>query len=271
MWQDRIRTYYHQFLLTLRKHREAVDFTYQHRIWEGFWRYGWVGKLLLIVAALAGLKFLSIFLKWFFKDGSADPLNAISRMGVLVTDIASEGYQLFFVGGMKYALIVLLEIVIFHVCRRTTSLLTGRAESATFDAFLHAQFRMIKIAVRSWVLESVATMLIKLFFDIFGLVDFLEPVAIFAVQCFYLGFAVLDNYHEQFGLSIKDSARHARGFVGVALAAGLFLQIAFAVPVAGAIAGPVIATVAVTLTMFELSDLHERAEPEPQAEGEELV
>lgn len=271
MYQDKARIYFEQFVLTLRKHREAVDFIYQHRIWEGFWKYGWVGRLLVLVGVLIGMKFLSIIFNWLTQTDASDPLAFISSMGNLVTQFASESYHFLFFGGMKYIMIILLEIIIFHVCRRTLAILTGEETEAGFQAFVRAQVRMIKVAFYSWVMETILTVILKVFFGIFGFIDFLQPAAVFIVQCYYLGFAVLDNYHEQFHMKIKESAKYAQNFIGVALAVGLLLQGFFAIPLAGAIAGPFISAVAVTLAMYELSDLHLKAAAATVTDEEDIV
>lgn len=269
MYQEKLRLYFEQFIFTLKKHRDAIDFIYKHRIWEGFWKYGWVAKLLVVVGVLIGMKFLSIIFNWFNRADTSDPIAVISSVGSLMGQVAEEGYQFLFFGGMKYILMILLEIVVFHVCRRTTAILTGQDTEASFDAFLKAQIRMIKVVIRCYIMEMIATILLKIFFGIFGFIDFLQPAFIFGVQCYYLGFAILDNYFEQFNLSIKESVKYARDYIGVALAIGLLLQGMFSIPVAGAVAGPFISAVAVTLVMYELSDLHRR--PKVQVEPEEVV
>lgn len=276
MYLEKARTYFRQFVFTLKKHREAVDFIYEHRLWEGFWKYGWVARLFVIIGVLISLKFLSILFNWLTQADASNPQAVISSMSTLVTEIASEGYHFLFFGGMKYIMIILLEIIIFHVCRRTLAILTNEKTDAGFQAFVQAQIRMIKVAIYSWVMEMVITIILKVFFGIFGFIDFLQPVLVFAVQCYYLGFAVLDNYHEQFHMKIKESARYARDFAGVALAVGLLLQGFFTIPLAGAIAGPFVAAVAVTLAMFELSDLHLRSKTQetvatPLSSQEDIV
>jgi len=256
MQTEKLPIYFRQFIFTLRKHREAIDFIYEKKIWEGFWRYGWVAKLLIVLGVLISLKFLSIIFNWMTEADASTPLAVLSSVGTLFQNIASEGYRFLFAGSMKYIMVILLEIVIFHVSRRTLSILTGEDSDATFNAFLEAQKRMIKVVIYCFVMEMIATLLIKIFFGIFGFVDFLKPVALFAVQSYYLGFAVVDNYHEQFGMEIKESAKAMVDYLGVALAVGMFLQLAFAIPVAGTVGGPFIAAVAGTLAMHELSAMH---------------
>lgn len=269
MYQEKLRLYFEQFIFTLKKHRDAIDFIYKHRIWEGFWKYGWVAKLLVVVGVLIGMKFLSIIFNWFNQADTSDPIAVISSVGSLMGQVAEEGYHFLFFGGMKYILMILLEIIVFHVCRRTTAILTGQDSQAGFDAFLKAQVRMIKVVIRCYIMEMIATIFLKIFFGIFEFIDFLQPALVFGVQCYYLGFALLDNYFEQFHLSIKESVKYARDYIGVALAIGLLLQGMFSIPVAGAVAGPFISAVAVTLVMYELSDLHRR--PKAPVETEEVV
>lgn len=87
--------------------------------------------------------------------------------------------------------------------------------------------------------------------------EFMKPVLVFAVQCYYLGFTIVDNYNEQFGLSIKDSAKYTyQNHLGVALGVGLILNILLFIPVLGVVVGPLLSAVTATLVMYQLSDLH---------------
>ena len=138
----------------------------------------------------------------------------------------------------------------------TTLMSLAANNDRTFHEFMDAQVRMFKVGIYAWVMELLFTIAFKIFFGIFGAIDFLQPACVFAVQCYFLGFAILDNYHEQFELSIKESSRYALNYVGVAAAAGLVAYLMMLVPVAGVIAAPIITSVAVSLIMYELSDLH---------------
>lgn len=245
-----------QFKYTIQKIQPSIHFITKHRVWEGFWNYGWVARFLLIVALLAGLKFLSVLFNWFSKAHVDDPITAVANMGTLFKDFALEGYDFLFMGSMKYVMLILLEVVVFHVCRRTLQILSGKDSKASFQEFMRAQIRMIKVVIYSYIMEMIFTVVLKVFFSIFGFIDFLQPLAIFGVQCYYLGFAILDNYHEQFGLTIKESTKYAQNYIGVALAVGILVHFLLLVPVFGTIITPFLAAVLVTIVMYELSDLH---------------
>ncbi|MCO6487393.1 MAG: hypothetical protein J5I98_03195 [Phaeodactylibacter sp.] len=247
-----LKEYGEQFRYTLFKMPAAGRFIQDNRLWEGFWKYGWVSRFLIVIALIAGLKFLSIAVDWFQNFSLSNPGQAFQSMGM----VFSEGFGFLFSGGMKYAMLVLLEVLVFHFSRRTLYLLSGNEASAEFQDFVDAQVRMIKVGMYAWVMELVFTIMFKVFFGIFGFIDFLQPACVFAVQCYFLGFAILDNYHEQFGLTIKESSRYALNYVGVAAAAGLVAYLMMLIPVAGVIAAPILTSVAVTIVMYELSDLH---------------
>lgn len=245
-----------QFVETMLTHPEAGRFIIKHKLWNGFWKYGWVSKILVGIAILFGLKFISILWDWMDHFRNAEASSTFTEMGLLMQTVASGSYDFLFSGGIKYVMLMLLEVVVFHICRRTSEILRGVSEELTFKLFIKAQVRMIKVVVRSYIFEMLLTVVIKIVFGIFGFIDFLEPILIFGVQCYFIGFLVLDNYNEQFKLTIVESVRLARQYVGVCLAAGLVLNIVLFIPFIGAIVGPALAAVAVSLIMFRISDLH---------------
>ena len=251
-----IQAFFQQFIFTLKKHREAPDFIRKHQLWKGMFGYGWITQMLVIIALIIGIKLFSVVWDWWFKADLDNVAGAFNSMSMLVSDFFSEGYKFVFMGSMKYVMLILMEVVVFHFCRRTLSILTKKDSPATFDEFLKAQIRMIKVSIRSWVLESILTMLIGIALNIAGHLEFLKPVLVFGVQCYYLGFAILDNYNEQFDLSISESAKYAQNFVGVSLALGLLLNVLLYIPLVGAVFAPLLSAVAATMVMYKLSDLH---------------
>lgn len=266
MQSGKIAAYLEQFVRTLIAHRQAIDFIYEKKLWQGFWRYGWVTRFLIVVALIIGIKFLSILIGWFGEVDASSPSAAMSALGNLTARFYEEAGQFFFAGSAKYIMLILVEVLVFHFCRRTLSLIAERETESSFDDFLKAQIRMIKVAIRSWVLESILSLLIGIALSILGFLDFLKPVLIFGVQCYFLGWAVVDNYNEQFGLEIKESALYTRDYAGIALGVGMVLYVVLMIPLAGPIAGPIVAAVTATLVMYRMSDLHLRPAKEVEEE-----
>jgi len=251
-----IPEYIDQFRTTTQSIVKSVSFIRENKVWKGLLEYGWVMRGLLIVGGILGIKFFTLVMGWVGRARVDDPFAAINSMGVLAMDVFHEGYDLLFSSSSKYIVLILLEIVIFHFARRTLEILSKRPSQCSFNDFVIAQIRMIKIAFVSWVLENIATSSISFAFSLFDPIGIIEPILIFSVQCFFLGFAILDNYHEQFEMDIKESLQYSKGYIGVALAAGIFLYVAMLIPGIGSVIGTLVAAVGVSLAMFKLSDLH---------------
>ena len=264
------KEHYQQLLYALHTYPQATFFIIRHKLWEGFWKYSWVGRILLLGAILVGLKFINSITDWFQATDTSDPLAAMSAAGTLVVKVVSDEYEYLSSGTMRYVMLILLEVVIFHMCRRTISILTGQDSDASMKAFIAAQVRMIKVVFFCYLMEMGIGLGIKIFFGIFGFVDFLQPIFLFLISLFFLGYTVMDNYFEQFELGIKESMNFSKQFIGIALGVGLVLQVLFMVPVIGTILAPMLAAVTVSIALYELTDLH-RPAPAPAIIEKDLV
>jgi uncharacterized protein involved in cysteine biosynthesis len=69
----------------------------------------------------------------------------------------------------------------------------------------------------------------------------------FFVYSYYLGFAFFDNYNEQFGLTIKESAELTKENMGAAIMLGIAAHVILILPIIGAIIMPIFCAVAATL------------------------
>lgn len=251
-WQQTIP----QFIDTIRALPEAWRLIRERQLWRGIDKYGWVTKVLIIAAILLGFSFLSLVIDWFRQLTQADSaLAAISSMGSLAGSVALEGYESFTSGMMKYVVLLLSEVIIFHFMQRSLEELHDKPIATDFNAFYQAQIRMIKVTIRIWILELIVTIGLSIFFGIFGFLDGLEGTATFLVQCFFFGLLILDNYSEQFGLSIKKSIKFNQQFPGIALALGMVLYILMLVPLVGVIAGTILVSVTAVIVMGAWSDM----------------
>ena len=244
-------TFIEDFRFGFEKNREALGFIIENRLWEGFWKFGWVMRLILLGALLAGWKMFNIFRQWYSGAEMDNVFTMAQSVGGLFTDIADKGYQFLFLSGFKYLVLILVEIIVFHFVRRTLEIKTGRKQDFTPDAFIKAQIRMIKIVVRNFILENIVTILLGIVLSIFGL-DFLETALVLLVHSYFLGFTIIDNYNELFGMSIRQSARCTRYYPGLAIAVGLTTYFLLLMPIIGAFLAPFFIAVMATLAFHDL-------------------
>ncbi|MFK7770691.1 MAG: EI24 domain-containing protein [Saprospiraceae bacterium] len=237
------------FIVTIKNYREVLPFIKANQLWKGFLDYSWVTKFLLLIGVLVSLKFAGVF-NDFFSQTSQQGIS-FNSLGSLVGNTIDEGYDLFKMSGFKYAILILSEVVIFHFARKTLEVLTGEKADATFNTFLKAQVRMFKVVLFAYVMETLSTVLVGVGLSILSL-GAIKPVVNFIIQCFFLGFVIIDNYNEIFHMSIKQSFKYTRQYTGVSIGIGIVVYVLMLLPVLGAFLAPLLAAVTATITMYEL-------------------
>ncbi len=241
------------FRYAFEKNREAIDFIRKHRLWEGFWKFTWVMRILILAGFVASFKLFSIFRNWY-QGAQTDNVIAMSQsMMNLFSNVANEGYNFLFIGGFKYIVLLLVEIIVFHFVRRTLEIKTGNSQDFTPKTFIRAQIRMFKIVVRNFIMESIVSVLVKTALSIIGL-TILEIPLILLVQCYFLGFAMVDNYNELFGMTIRQSAKTTQHYAGLAISVGITTYFLLLIPILGAFIAPFFAGVTATLALHDLSE-----------------
>ncbi len=243
---------FQHFKLGLQTQRKAIDFIKEHRIWDGFWTYGWATRIFVILGLVVGFKFLSVIFSLVSSFGLEGPLSFTSNVGGLLQDVTSEGFGIFYVGGLKYFILILMEVLIFHFARKTLEITRKTEVDSSFKTFLKAEYRMIKVVIGAFFLEIAATIIMRIVFKIFDL-EFLEYPLSFIIQCYFIGFVVIDNYNEIFGMTIRESERFTRQYLGLAVAIGLVTYLLLFIPILGAAIAPLLAGVSATLAMNELT------------------
>ena len=250
----RLRYGIHEFFYTLMTFPRAWRFMRNHRLWQGLRQYGWVARGLVIIGVLLGLTMISEVMDWWNEHADA-PLSAMAiGQDSLIVQWLQEGYESLSDGVLNWVVLVLLEVVIYHFMRQALKVILDKDVEAahTFKPFFQAQKRMIKVSLVAVVLQEILV----------DLGDNLLPGVInwwfaLAVQSAVLGFAIADNYSEQFELGIRQSLRYFyRHYIGVCLGLGLPLFLMLKVPVVGTLLGPLVTSVAAAIVLREKSNLH---------------
>ncbi|MGB3801926.1 MAG: hypothetical protein WA952_19055 [Lewinella sp.] len=250
----RLRHGIHEFFYTLMTFPRAWRFMINHRLWEGLRQYGWVARGLVIVGILVGLVMVGEVVDWL-QDHADAPLTAMAiGSDSLLWQWFTEAYDSLSEGVLNWVILVLLEVVIYHFMRQTLRVILDRdvEEAHKFKPFLNAQIRMIQVSFMAVILQEV---LINVSEGILPVS--LEGIFAIAIQSAILGYAIADNYNEQFELTIQQSIRQMRlNYIGISLGLGLPLFLMLKIPLFGTVLGPLVTSVAAAIVLREKSDLH---------------
>ena len=241
------------FQLGINKLQRTPDFIKKHRLWHGFWNYGWATVFLLVAAIVVGSRFLEFFGHIMASFGNVNASEFGTSIGTLFSDIGTETYDLAVDSSFKWIILILMEVVIFHAVLKTLAILEGEAlKPVSFKVFLKAQIRMFQLGIFSWVMELVLTILLKTGTGILGIAE-INPVVIFLIQAFLLGFMMIDNYIEQkHDISMLASYKQSQNVMGLAIVIGTVVSVLLWLPLIGAFLAPLIGAVAASLAMYQI-------------------
>ncbi|MCR9289497.1 MAG: hypothetical protein NXI23_19155 [Bacteroidetes bacterium] len=249
---DSAIVYFRQFLLALVSWEQSWHFVKEHQPWKGLKEYGWITKIVVVGAIIFGFQFFVSLFSWVTNLGtSQQALGLTSTVSSFYQDVAVENFKWIFSGGSKYLILILLEVLVFHFTRFTLAYLTGEKSDSTFDAFVKAEIRMIKVAIRCWVLETIIIAIMGVGLGIFGMGGLKEFFGFF-VQCYFLGYAMIDNYFECYGATIKESSLKILEVAGATIGIGIVAYGLMYVPLVGVVLATTFGAVAGTMTIYKL-------------------
>lgn len=253
---ERILTAIRQFVLTLPMYLEGWRFIQVHKPYRGLSKYGLFFWFLISLGLMMGWHFFSETFQ-FFKKATEAPEQLGLTMSSMFSNLTLEKVQNSLTGGRKYLIMIALEVVVYHFIQRTLEIRIGRKPDFTLRAFIDAQVRIIKVSLAAWVLELIFTVIMKVALGIIGL-SFLEKGGGFAIQCYFLGWSMVDNYNECFGLKVTESEKRTRlHAVGIALATGLVTYLLMYVPLIGVVVATMLGAVTATLAMERFAPITE--------------
>ena len=222
----------------------GTDFIRTHKLWKGFGQYKWLIKGGILILAILAFDVITS-LPGFFSDSN-------SSQNLLNSSFSLGSIEQYLGGGSKYLVLIAIEIIIFHFTRRSLMKVTGDFIPTDFKTFINAEKRMIKVAIFSYIMETIFHVLSNTVLSMLGL-SIAKDFMLFLIQSFYLGFALVDNYNELFDMTIKQSHRLTWHYAPVAIITGSIVNILLNIPAIGIVFGTVVCSVIATLSMHELT------------------
>src|SRR5690606_38101073 len=105
----------------------------------------------------------------------SDGSQMMSLASGMVSDLYHEGFAEIFSGNMRYVMLILLEVIIFHVCRRTLEIRTGEKLEPTFKEFVRAQVRMLQVGIMIMIMGKIIVSLASIPLGLTGVSWLLKP------------------------------------------------------------------------------------------------
>jgi CysZ protein len=155
---------------------------------------------------------------------------------------------LFYFSLFKYLFLIIGSPVFAYLSEKTESIMEGREFPFSFTQLLKDIVRGIKIALRNMLWQTVYTISIFILAFI-PVVGWITPLIALLVECYYLGFSMLDYSSERHKLSTSQSIAFIGKHKGLAIGNGMIFYMMHLIPILGWILAPSYAVIAATISL----------------------
>jgi len=240
-----------QIFAAIRILLETGPFIKANKLWKGFFEYKWIALLTIILSILFSYYFISGVFEYFSTTELPTKELAENLDEEGLEELKKGGKRVLMSSGTKYLLLIILEVIIFFFSVRTLNILNNRERTPAYQEFVNAEKRMILVMFLSFIKTAIISLLLNIFMSILGL-KFAIPFVLFFVHAYFIGYAFLDNYLEQFEISVKDTEFYINQHTGAVLTFGMVSTLLFYIPLAGPLLSPIFLAVAATIYAFEV-------------------
>lgn len=161
--------------------------------------------------------------------------------------------MLFYFSWFKYIFLIIGSPVFAYLSEKTQSLIDGKDYPFNMNQFLKDIARGIGIALRNTLWQTVYVFSIFLL-SFIPLIGWATPVLVLFIECYYLGFSMLDYSCERNKMNVSQSIDFIGRHRGLAIGNGMVFYLMHGVLIIGWILAPTYAVIAATLSLHKLKN-----------------
>jgi CysZ protein len=160
---------------------------------------------------------------------------------------------LFYFSLFKYLFLIIGSPLFAYLSEKTEAIMENKDFPFSFSQLIKDIGRGIKLALRNTLWQTVYTLsiLILSFIPFFG---WFTPLFALLIECYYLGFSMLDYSCERNKLSTSQSVAFISKHKGLAIGNGIVFYMMHLVVIVGWILAPSYAVVAATISMYNTKE-----------------
>ena len=243
-------------IIAIQSYLEAHRFIVKHRLW----------KWIFIPGILYAILFCTgIYLFWISSGQAIDSLLSVTGLKNWMYTIEGSWLKFLFIFGQvilqlvlllfyfslfKYLFLIIGSPLFAYLSEKTEAIMEGRDFPFSFSQLLKDIVRGIKLALRNTLWQTVYTLSI-LILSFIPFVGWFTPLIALIIECYYLGFAMLDYSCERNKLSTSQSIEFIGKHKGLAIGNGIVFYLMHTVIIVGWILAPSYAVVAATISFFK--------------------
>jgi CysZ protein len=240
-----IQAYYH-----------THQFIIKHRLWKWILIPGLIYSILFVlgiylfyVSSSSAIDFMlqrSGVAEWMEKMQNSW-LSFLLIFGQIILNLI---LLLFYFSLFKYLFLIIGSPLFAYLSEKTEAIIEGKEYPFSFTQLMKDMVRGIKLALRNMLWQTVYTVSI-LILSFIPLVGWITPLLALMIECYYLGFSMLDYSCERNKLSTAQSIAFIGRHKGLAIGNGMVFYMMHLIPVLGWLFAPSYAVIAATISLYK--------------------
>jgi CysZ protein len=244
-------------IIAIQSYLEAHRFIVKHRLW----------KWIFIPGILYAILFCTgIYLFWISSGQAIDTLFSITGLKKWMYTMEGSWLKFLFIFGQvilqlvlllfyfslfKYLFLIIGSPLFAYLSEKTEAIMEERDLPFSFPQLLKDMARGIKLAMRNALWQTVYTLSI-LILSFIPLIGWFTPLIALIIECYYLGFAMLDYSCERNKLSTSQSIDFIGRHKGLAVGNGIVFYLMHTIIIVGWILAPSYAVIAATISFYKV-------------------
>jgi CysZ protein len=248
-----------EIIIAIRAYFEAHRFIVKNRLWKWMLVPGIVYSVLFVIGFYFFWTSSNSAIEWMLNNIGAK--NWIEKMQdswlsflfILGQIILHLFLLLFYFSLFKFAFLIIASPAFAYLSEKTESILTNQSFTFNLQQYLIDIVRAIKIAGRNTIWQTVYLISI-LILSFIPLIGWTTPIIIVLIDCYYLGFSMLDYSSERNKLSATESIQLIGTHKGLAIGNGIVFYALHVIPILGWVCAPAYAVVAATISLHRAKE-----------------
>ncbi|HMI78594.1 MAG TPA: EI24 domain-containing protein [Ferruginibacter sp.] len=244
-----------EIITSIQAYIQTHRFIIKHRLWKWIFIPGFIyailfclGIYLFWISSSSAIEFMLVKtgVKEWMEKMQNSWLSFLLIFGQLILHLV---LMLFYFSLFKYLFLIIGSPLFAYLSEKTESIIEGKDFPFSFKQMMKDIVRGIKLALRNMLWQTVYTVSI-LILSFIPLLGWVTPLVALMVECYYLGFSMLDYSCERNKLSTSQSIVFIGRHKGLAIGNGIIFYLMHLIPILGWILAPSYAVIAATISLY---------------------
>lgn len=246
-----------EIITSIQAYYQTHRFIIKHRLWKWILIPGLIyailfclGIYLFVVSSNSAIEFMlqkSGVAEWMDKMQNSW-LSFLLIFGQIILNLI---LLLFYFSLFKYLFLIIGSPLFAYLSEKTEAIIEGKEYPFSFKQLIKDIVRGIRLALRNMLWQTVYTVSI-LILSFIPVIGWVTPLLALLVECYYLGFSMLDYSCERNKLSTSQSITFIGRHKGLAIGNGLVFYLMHFIPVLGWLFAPSYAVIAATISLYKV-------------------